>query len=160
MNTHSIILACGLLVALVAGMFTYTYLVSDKNNDVPTTTATTTADDLSVSYNLDRIDAKHFYRNSVHTIVGELPLPTPCDLLETSSLVRESMPEQILFSFSVINTTTDCAEVVTIQRFMIEATASAAATMTAEFNGTPIQLNLIEALDTESPGDFELYIKG
>lgn len=87
-------------------------------------------------------------------------MPTPCDLLESSSRVMESYPEQVAIDFNVINTADVCAQVVTEQRFMTSFTASEAATIRAMFMGRAIELNLIPAAEGETPEDFELYIKG
>ena len=113
-----------------------------------------------VDYGISRIEAKHFFIDGVHTIVGELPMPTPCDLLNTTATVAESMPEQVSFNFSVINTTDSCEKVVTTQRFKVSATASKMANLSATFMGTPVSLNLVEAAAGETPDDFELFIKG
>ena len=110
---------------------------------------------------IDRIDGKHFYSDGVHTVVGEVPMPTPCDLLEVDAIVRESYPEQIQLDFSVLNNAEFCAEVVTPQRFKISASAhSPDADFRARFNGRSIELNLTPALPGETPEDFELFIKG
>jgi hypothetical protein len=111
-------------------------------------------------YGITRIDAKHFYRNGVHTIVGEIPMPTPCDLLTYTATVAESYPEQINFAFAVTNTSETCAQVVTPQRFLVTATASNEAVMKATFMGKSVELNLIEAAANETPESFELYSKG
>lgn len=139
-------------------MFTYTYVAKD---DIATSTVELPLPEVPADpYNIDRIEAKHFYRDGVHTIVGELPMPTPCDLIETNAVVAESMPEQVTFEFTVINTTDTCAAVVTTARFMVQASASNQASLQATFMGKPVSLNLVEALDSESLEDFELYQKG
>jgi len=87
-------------------------------------------------------------------------MPTPCELLEADALIAESMPEQIIFAFDVINTAEMCAQVMTEQRFLVEAQASENASMQATFMGSPVELNLIPAEEGETPDDFELFIKG
>jgi hypothetical protein len=159
MRRRDIILISVLLAAIVVGMFVYTYLERTRVAQI------TPASDSSITqqedrYGLTRIDAKHFYRNGVHTIVGELPMPTPCDLLEYESRVAESSPEQVTYAFTVRNSTEGCAALVTMQRFSVSATASSAATLQATFMGKLIELNLVEAGEDESPEEFELFIKG
>lgn len=156
MRQREIVLVCGLLGAIVLGMFTYTYMakttppaVSEPVITEPTPTPLVT-----------RIDAKHFYRDGQHTIVGEVMMPTPCDLLTYESVVQESMPEQITFAFDVINNSEMCAQVVTPQRFMVSATGSEQANLSATFDGVAIELNLVEAAPNETLEDFELYFKG
>ncbi len=159
MNTQTIILSVGLLAALVVGMFTYTYLAREQSEQTPVPQAPVETP-LPDPYGITRIEAKHFYRDGVHTIVGELPMPTPCDLLESTARVAESYPEQVTFDFTVINNADNCAQVVTVQRFMVQASASDQANLQATFRGRPVELNLVEADPSESPEDFELYIKG
>ena len=110
---------------------------------------------------IERIDAVHFYEDGTHTFVGEIDMPTPCDLLEFGAVVMESFPEQIRLEFEVVNEDAEmCAQVITPQRFMIEATASEEATVSAQFMGSAIELNLRDPQPGETPDDFELFIKG
>ena len=156
MSPRLIVLVVIIFGLLIAGMFGFAYLKRAEAPvliNEPTTTATTT-------YGITRIEAKHFFIDGVHTIVGEILLPTPCDLLTATALVAESMPEQVTYNFSVINNSESCAQVVTAARFSIAATASAAASLTARFMGQPIELNLVEAAPGETPAEFELFIKG
>jgi hypothetical protein len=157
MRHRDIVLITSLLGVIVVGMFTYTYLVKKS---APVETPTPTEELPADTYGISRIDAKHFYRDGVHTIVGELPMPTPCDLLTYSASVAESYPEQVTFDFDVVNTAEACAQVVTVQRFMVTATASADAILNARFMGQAVELNLVEAAANETPESFELFIKG
>lgn len=159
MSNRTIVLFVSLFVLIVLGMFSFTYFYQKNNEPVvvpPEAPATTTAN----TYGITRIDGKHFFSNGVHTIVGELAMPTPCDLLTTEALVAESFPEQVTFAFNVVNTTEVCAQVITNQRFKIEAAASDQANLKATFMGEPVELNLVEAEVGETPEEFELYIKG
>ncbi len=157
MRQREIILVCGLLGAIVLGMFTYTYLAKQQPAPV---VSEPVAETPTPSPLISRIEAKHFYRDGVHTIVGEVMMPTPCDLLTYESRVAESLPEQVTFQFDVINNSEMCAQVMTPQRFMVSATASEAANLSATFAGTQIELNLVEAAPNETLEDFELYFKG
>jgi hypothetical protein len=109
---------------------------------------------------ITRIDAKQFYAAPTHTFVGEILMPTPCDLLNWDTRVLESMPETIIIDFSVVNHSEACAQVMTLQRFKVTADASEAATVRATFEGRAVDLNLIPAEPGETPDDFELFIKG
>jgi hypothetical protein len=158
MSNRTIILAVVLFILLVAGMFLFTYL--SKQNTVPVVPEPQPVSTTTNPYGITRIDGKHFFIDGVHTIVGELAMPTPCDLLTAEARVAESYPEQVTFDFSVINTTEVCAQVVTPQRFKVDATASQAANLKATFMGVPVELNLVEAAPGETPEEFELYNKG
>lgn len=159
MSPKIVWLAALIFILLVVGMFTFTYLQKKQLQivppPIPTATSTETTD-----YGIVRIDGKHFFSNGIHTIVGELTMPTPCDLLTTETLVAESYPEQVTFAFMVTNTTDMCAQAQTVQRFKAEAIASKQATLQATFMGQSVELNLVEAAPGETPAEFELYIKG
>ena len=110
---------------------------------------------------IERINAVHFYEDGKHTFVGEIDMPTPCDLLDVGAVVMESFPEQIVLEFEVISEDTDlCAQVITSQRFMVEVSASEEATVQATLMGRSVELNLHEPQPGETPDDFELFIKG
>lgn len=160
MNQRAITLSITLFVFIVVGMFAFTYLQKNNTTSVNTEEEQQSEEETSPYAGINRIEAKHFYIDGVHTIVGELAMPTPCDLLDTSATVAESYPEQITFNFDVINNAEFCAQVVTPQRFKISASASEEATFTAVFEGREVELNLIEAAPGETPEDFELFLKG
>ena len=159
MTNKTIVVLIASFIALILGLFALSYVQKQKTRTeapVATTTGAVSED----PYHINRIDAKHFYRNGIHTIVGELTMPTPCDLLTTDAVVMESMPEQVVYTFKVINTTTDCEVKSTKQRFSVEAEASDQASLAATFRGMPIELNLVEAGADETPESYELFIKG
>lgn len=160
MSQKSITLIIVLFVLLVLGMFIFAHLKSSELEEVdmqPVQQEEVSADKYS---DINRIDAKHYYIDGMHTLVGEINFPTPCDLLETDSLVMESMPEQVRLNFTVINNSEDCQQVPTAQRFKIEATASSLAEFSGWFMGREVELNLIPAREGELPAEFELFIKG
>lgn len=144
---------------IIISLFAFTSFQKNKVTEQVPSVATKAGAD-TTRYGITRIDAKHFYVDGVHTIVGELPLPTPCDLLATDALVAESYPEQVTFAFSVVNTTKECLTQQTVQRFKVSASASKQANLQATFLGQPVELNLIEASAGETPEEFELFIKG
>lgn len=113
---------------------------------------------------VERIDAVQFINNGLHTFVGEVNLPTPCDLLEVDAVVMESMPEQIRLNFTLVNEDIDdevaCPQVITPQRFMVDIQASKEASVSAELMGRTIELNLRPPQAGETPDEFELFIKG
>lgn len=157
MNRRAIILTIALFVLVIAAMFAFAFMGQEAVTEEPVETE----EEADGPYaHITRIDGKHFYIDGVHTIVGELSMPTPCDLLEGSARVAESMPEEITFAFDVINNAETCAQAVTQQRFKVSAEASPEASMRATFEGRPVELNLIEAAPGETPEEFELFIKG
>lgn len=163
MQQRTIVLVVILFVLIVAGMFTFAFL---NRSEAPATVPPASDNDQSQSdapspyASITRVTAKQFYEAGTHTFVGEIPMPTPCDLLEAEAVVRESMPEQIEIQFSVINTADTCAQVITPQRFSVEASASAEAQVSATFRGRPIELNLVPPAEGETPESFEVFQKG
>lgn len=161
MKTSTIYLIIGMFVAIILGMIIFTFLAQKNIDNEQVTPPVENNSSTNVdSYDVNRIEATHFYIDGVHTIVGSITMPTPCDLLDTSYTVAESMPEQITFEFDVINTADTCIQVMTEQRFKIEVSAVETASMRATFMGSPVELNLIPAAEGETPEDFELFIKG
>lgn len=159
MSNKLIVLVSCIFTVLVLGMFGFAYLKKTEVAAVPAPSDAVTVPAVQ-KYNVTRIDGKHFFIRGVHTIVGEIPLPTPCDLLTTDAKVAESMPEQITFAFSVINNSQNCAQIITPGRFTVSATSSQAASLSATFMGVRVELNLVEAGPGETPEEYELYTKG
>jgi hypothetical protein len=159
MSNKAIILSLAIFVVIVGGMFGFAYL---KQAEIETVTPPPAADATTTEniYGISRIEATHFYIDGVHTIVGEIMVPTPCDLLTAEARVAESMPEQVTFDFTIVNDSEMCAQVISMQRFKVSASASQAASLGATFMGQPIELNLKEAAPGETPEDFEVFIKG
>ena len=161
MHTRAITIAIALFLLIVAGMFLFAYLKKNEIQTVkPTPAETQTTTTLGPYDYIDRVDAKHFYIDGVHTLAGELIMPTPCDLLTATSSADLAHPNVVTVDFDVINQSDTCAQVRTSQRFKVAFTASSSVHMQAYFKGRPITLNLIPAAEGESPDDFELYIKG
>jgi len=162
MSQKSIVLIVVLFALIIVGMFIYANLkqseleqMSDPIED------SQAADDTAGLYpEITRIDATHYFIDGKHTLVGEMNFPTPCDLLEADSVVMESYPEQVAIDFTVINNAETCAQVVTAQRFKVEAVASAEAKFSAKFMGRNVELNITPAPAGERPEDFEVFIKG
>ncbi|MBX2866790.1 hypothetical protein KTR10_02465 [Candidatus Kaiserbacteria bacterium] len=158
MNSKTITLFVGALVLIIIGMFTFAYVKradiekEDMSEQVPV--------DQTAYDGIERIDAKHFYINGVHTLAGEILMPTPCDLLEHDFVIMESYPEQVVVDFTVINNADICAQVVTPQRFLVSFSASEEADIRATLQQRSVILNLVPAAAGETPDDFELYIKG
>ena len=159
MHKRAILMTIILFALIVVGMFVFAFL---KKQEMQTQSPSQSSDvTTETPYDdITRIDATHFYIDGVHTLVGEIPMPTPCDLLESSATVAESFPEQITLDFQVINNADFCADIVTPQRFKVSAEASDEATFTALFENRVVELNLKEAAPGETPDDFEIFIKG
>lgn len=160
MNPKIIISLVLLFVLIIIGMFTFSFLKKHDLATTPEPVATSTDTNVGPYATITRVDAKHFFQDGLHTLVGEITLPTPCDLLEATASVAESMPEQVTIDFNIINNADNCTQVLTTQRFKVEVTASSEAKFTARLMGRPIELNLVPPTPGETPEEFELFIKG
>jgi hypothetical protein len=161
MKQHGIGIAIGIFAIIIIGMFTFAFLKKNElEQKAPDTVPTTTPLTTSPYDSITRIDAKHFITGTSHTAVGEVMLPTVCDLLNWEALVRESMPEGVTLAFTIINNAENCEQAIQPQRFVVTWNSSSEATIDATLNGRKVELNLIPALPGETPEDFELYLKG
>lgn len=159
MDKRTIILVVVLFGLIVLGMFTFAYLKKVEISEGPKVSAPAPLPQDTYS-DITRITAKHFIQNGKHTFVGDIEMPTPCDLVDVNSTVNKSLPEEIILNFKVINNSNDCEQMITSQRFVVEAQASPEAKVSAMFMGRAVELNLIPAAKGESPEEFELFIKG
>jgi len=101
LSRRVIIVAIVFFCLIVAGMFTFAFL---KKTEIQESNIEDSLVQLSAEVKyaaISRIEAKHFYIDCVHTIAGELAMPTPCDLLQNEVMVAESYPEQIFIDFTV-----------------------------------------------------------
>lgn len=159
MENRNAIAAIVIFALIIIGMFVFAYLKRSELSE-PTVVKQPATVEPGPYDAITRIDAKHFYIDGVHTITGEILMPTACDLLNWDTTIAESMPEQVTVRFDVINTAETCAQVMTPQRFKVSWSASENASISATLEGRPVELNLIPAAEGESPEDFELFIKG
>lgn len=106
------------------------------------------------------VTAKHAYRNGAHIIAGEIPLPTPCHILESAGTASADKRNVFIELVSSVKTGEVCAQTITPARFKVSVKANKDASISATLNGKEVTLNLIEAGPNENLDNFELYIKG
>ena len=149
-------------VVIVALLFGVSYYISQSSDELKTGESQIGDIDGDVNVDVPRvtITAKHQYRNGTHIIAGEIEVPTPCHLLETNVIIKESFPEQVTVQFEVGTQAEICAQVITSARFKVEFKVSENARISGTLNGKPVILNLIEASSEEDLDKFELFIKG
>lgn len=164
MNQRAIIVAVVLFIVIVLGMFAYARMKSAEVNKVEPLPETPQKEEYA---EIERIDAKHYFKDGTHTVAGEIMMPTPCDLLESRAVKTATSspdypyPDQIGLEFTVINYTgAVCAQVITPQRFKVSFEAGEDALIGATFKGEKVMLNFVEAGPDENPDDFELFQKG
>lgn len=151
-----------LIVIAAGGWYGFKYWQEMKAGTATETPDTQDTDEFTIT----RLDAKHFYTASegVHTVAGEVVMPSPCDLLTWNAAILDDGPRAVL-AFDVINNADDedaagCPQTPTPQRFKIGFAAPQDIEIQAMFKGKPIELNLVPAAEGENPADFELFIKG
>ncbi|MCI0566531.1 hypothetical protein L0Y46_05055 [bacterium] len=111
--------------------------------------------------NIKIITAKHQYKDGVHTIAGDVELPTPCHILETEARISQDAPsEQVTIVFASKSSDPECDPIIVSERFKVVFKADEDAEILGIFDGENIILNLIEAGPDENLDEFELYIKG
>lgn len=160
MKNNGIIVAIIIFVLIIVGMFIFAFLKKSEIDKAPLSENVPEVEVAGAYDYIERIDAKHFFIDGVHTLAGEIVMPTTCDLLNWDSVVAESMPEQVTVNFDVINNSESCAQAMTAQRFKVTFTASENAVIRATLEGRAVELNLIPAGPNENPDEFELFIKG
>lgn len=158
MNKSNTYIVIALFLAVVVGMFGYAAYQKKLMNETAPVVEEQVPDEYA---GITSVDVKHFYDKGVHTLVGELPMPTPCDILkaETAVGLLDGNPE-VTLNLSVTNTAEMCAQVVTPQKFIVTAEAGANPKFHAHFNGRDIEINIIPALPGETPETFEMFLKG
>jgi hypothetical protein len=158
MNQRALIISGIIFLLVIGGMFGYAALKRAELNKphvvVPQTPEVEDASQM-------RVNAVHFFKDGTHTVVGDLMVPTPCDLIQAEAIVAESMPEQVTIQLTTINNDDTCAQVMTLQRFRVEFEASMQATIRATLDGKGVLLNLRDAEPGTEPDKLEdLYFKG
>lgn len=152
MSTRSIILVITLFVIIVIGMVIFAVLKSHELTTSPAYVVVATSTKSTNSYGINKIEGTHYFNDGVHTVAGELRMPTPCDLLDATATVTDN-GLNVTLTFNVINRSDYCAQVETESRFKVSATAAKEANFTATFMGQPVILNLIEARLNEKPNE-------
>lgn len=160
----------GIVIIAIIGFVAISFQHSNiDTKDAPGTVASTTdwttapAEHKPAAENAGEkivVTAKHAYQNDQHVIAGEIPLPTPCHILETASTVSSDKKHVFIAFTSSIKTGEMCAEKITPARFKVTVKAAKNSVITATLNGKDVTLNLIEAGPNENLDNFELYIKG
>lgn len=158
MNKRALIVAVVLFAAIISAMFGYSYMKQAELQKQAETPAVITpvAETEPV-----RVNAVHFFKDGKHTVVGDVMMPTPCDLLSATTSVAESAPEQVSITLKIVNNTATCAQVLTLQRFRVDFAASKDAVIKATLDGKEVILNLKDALPGMEPEKLEdLFFKG
>lgn len=158
MNKSNTYIVVALFFVVVIGMFGY----AAYQKKLMSETTPVAEEMLPDQYgDITSVNVKHFYENGIHTLVGEVPMPTPCDILNAETVVGllDGNPE-VTLNLTVTNSAEMCAQVITPQKFIVTAEAGANPKFHAHFNGRDIEINIIPALPGETPETFEMFLKG
>jgi len=157
MNTR---LALGGLIALAFVVFGVTLYYSLRETERSAEEIEEESE--NVGYVPEVINALHQFKNGMHTIAGEVDMPTPCEILESEAAVavREPSSDLVTVQFSTFHEGEICAQMLTPVRFKTSFNAGEDAEMKATWNGTTVPLNIIEVGPNDDIDDFELYFKG
>lgn len=159
MNQRALVVSAIVFIAIIIAMFGYAHLKRAELNRPPLVTPSVPV--VPDEQERLRINAVHFYSDGVHTVVGDVMMPTPCDLLTAEAAVMESMPETAVISLATVNNDDTCAQVQTLQRFRVDFAASPSASIRATLDGKDVTLNLRDAEPGVVPEKLEdLYFKG
>lgn len=115
-----------------------------------------------IGFTPDIVNVRHQFKDGAHTFVGEIDMPTPCDLLNADGVVTIREPERDLLElqFTVVNEADVCAQVITPARFKVTVGAGEDAEISATWNSAFVRLNIIEVGPEEDIDSFEVYFKG
>ena len=105
------------------------------------------------------VTAKHAYLNGEHILAGEIPLPTPCHILDVKAIATDKKHITVVLNSS-IKTGETCEASIVPARFKVSIKGDKSAKINATLNGIAVVLNLIEASPGEDLDNFELYLKG
>jgi hypothetical protein len=143
-----------LLVAVAIALFAWTLVSAPTEVQKDgLQSATTTAQDAT-----RLLTAKHQYRGGVHTIAGQVDLPTPCHKLVVEPFFTE--PEKkVELRFSTTVGEESCATVVTPTPFKVTFEAPETININAVWDGAPVRLNLLP-VGPDSSIDDGGYVKG
>lgn len=130
------------ILFIIFGIFLFNNLPTKTLKDGNIDTQSFTPTEIIASFSFD---------NGLHEYTGSIDFPNSCYELETKALVMESFPEQVILIFETNNVSSDilCTQVITPKKFRILFQATEQATVSAEYNGKPIDLLLVQeaALD-------------
>ncbi len=146
-----------LVIILIGGSWAFSIKMGDQDNiNLP-------PDGSSALWG-DSLVLQRSFSDGVHTITGEITLPTPCYQFSYDAIVAESFPEQVTLNFKVEPPDADvmCIQVVATKEFTIEVSASEQARFSARINGQPIDVEIEKVEVAEETGEqtFDLTATG
>src|SRR3989338_7092201 len=87
------------------------------------------------------VTAKHAYKGGEHIIAGEVPMPTPCHILEATATTTEDKMLVLVSLTTSVKTGEMCSQVITTGRFKVDIAANKNAKIEGTLNGQEITLS-------------------
>jgi len=103
------------------------------------------------------LNTKYQFKDSKHTFVGSIELPTPCHTI-SSQIVKEG--EQIILDIQTKTDAEMCAQVVTSKEFRITFDGNAEDQIIARLDGELVNLNITEVDPSKNIDDVKIFYKG
>jgi hypothetical protein len=105
------------------------------------------------------IEVKHQFKDSAHTFVGTIDLPTPCHGLETVVKEDEGLYE---IGFMILPPADDvmCAQVVTPTPYSVTVSVPEDASFIMTVDGEVVNVNQFEVPPAQDINNYDILIKG
>jgi len=100
----------------------------------------------------EKIRITHSFADGVHTLAGEINLPTLCHTLVHKIIITESLPERITVAFNSKNSVPTCEQFVNPEPFSVvfQATEDVVFDITLDKKGVPFMITEKESFVVEN----------
>jgi len=103
------------------------------------------------------VNVKHQFVEGIHTFVGVLELPTPCDKI-SSKVVKEQ--GETIIDLVYASTSEICAQVITEKEFTVTFAGEVNENIIARLNGELVNLNIYEIDSKQNIYEVKIFNKG
>lgn len=155
MDKNKLILIISILIAILLIIFFATRF-QGGDEPQPVETAPFEVDENGL---VTKLNVKRQYKDGIHTIVGEIEVPTPCHSVSATALKGEGNTVFIDVA-SVKDGDEVCVEVISSETFIVSFEADQDVMVTGTVNGNPVDFNIFEVGENELLEDKTLYFKG
>ncbi|MBL1434402.1 hypothetical protein COB87_002460 [Candidatus Wolfebacteria bacterium] len=128
----------GIIIIAAIILLGYLFWPSAQNDQ-----AVDLADNTALVQTEEEFVISHKYDDGVHTISGEITLPTPCHELNENIRIAESFPEQVFMDLFIIDTGGICIQVLDQRSFSIDVEVDEAASFSLTIDGESISVPVL-----------------
>lgn len=143
----------------ISGMFVFTHLKKQELEMKGRALEERVENISQSSYGITYIEATHLMEGSRHVVVGEIMLPTPCDILSWVVEQNATQLQEVTLAFEVNRRGTICENSPKASPFAIYFDAPTNAQIDASLDGVPVPLKLSEAPPGTKPEEYTTFIK-